>query len=281
MSRSRRMSMVCKNHQRLSVVCQCQLLGLKRSSLYYRKKEESPLNKKLIREIDEQYLATPWYGSRQMARYLRRQGYKVGRTRIRRLMLLMGLNAIYRKPNTSRAHPENRIYPYLLRNLEVKHPNQVWCADITYIPMHKGHLYLVAVMDWSTRTVLSWKLSNTMDSCFCAEALEEAIVRFGKPEIFNTDQGSQFTSSLFTDILKEADVKISMDGKGRCLDNVFIERLWRSLKYECVYLTEFENGFDAEQKIGNWINYYNMDRPHSSLNDDKTPMEVYIEKMVA
>ena len=273
--------MVCKNHQRLSVVCQCQLLGLKRSSLYYRKKEESPLNKKLIREIDEQYLATPWYGSRQMARYLRRQGYKVGRTRIRRLMLLMGLNAIYRKPNTSRAHPENRIYPYLLRNLEVKHPNQVWCADITYIPMHKGHLYLVAVMDWSTRTVLSWKLSNTMDSCFCAEALEEAIVRFGKPEIFNTDQGSQFTSSLFTDILKEADVKISMDGKGRCLDNVFIERLWRSLKYECVYLTEFENGFDAEQKIGNWINYYNMDRPHSSLNDDKTPMEVYIEKMVA
>jgi len=147
--------------------------------------------------------------------------------------------------------------------------------------MHKGHLYLVAVMDWSTRTALSWRLSNTMDSSFCAEALEEAMARFGKPEIFNTDQGSQFTSSLFTDILKEADVKISMDGRGRCLDNVFIERLWRSLKYECVYLTEFENGFDAEQKIGNWINYYNMDRPHSSLNDDKTPMEVYIEKLVA
>ena len=281
MSRSRRVSTVCKDHQRLSVVCQCQLLGLKRSSLYYRKKGESPLNEKLIREIDEQYLATPWYGSRQMARYLRRQGYKVGRTRIRRLMRLMGLNAIYRKPNTSRAHPENRIYPYLLRNLEVKRPNQVWCADITYIPMHKGHLYLVVVMDWSTRTALSWRLSNTMDSSFCAEALEEAIARFGKPEIFNTDQGSQFTSSLFTDILKEADVKISMDGKGRCLDNVFIERLWRSLKYECVYLTEFENGFDAEQKIGNWIHYYNTDRPHSSLNDDKTPMEVYLEKMVA
>ena len=281
MSRSRRVSMVCKDHQRLSVVCQCRLLGLKRSSLYYSKKEESPLNKELIRVIDKQYLATPWYGSRQMARYLRRQGYKVGRTRIRRLMRLMGLNAIYRKPNTSRAHPENKVYPYLLRNLEVKRPNQVWCADITYIPMHKGHLYLVVVMDWSTRTALSWRLSNTMDSNFCAEALEEAMARFGKPEIFNTDQGCQFTSNLFTDILKEADIKISMDGKGRCLDNVFIERLWRSLKYECVYLTEFENGFDAEQKIGNWIHYYNTDRPHSSLNDDKTPMEVYLEKMVA
>jgi len=273
--------MVQRDHPKLSIVRQCKLLALKRSTLYYRKKGESPLNLKLMRIIDQQFMATPFWGSRQMARWLRREGYRVGRKRVRRLMRLMGLSVIYQKPNTSKPHPEHKIYPYLLRGLEINRPNQVWCSDITYIPMRRGFLYLVAVMDWSTRAVLSWRLSNTLDSDFCVEALKEALARFGEPEIFNTDQGSQFTSHGFTGALIDAQVKISMDGRGRCLDNVFIERLWRSLKYEKVYLMEFETGLEARQEIGNWFKFYNRERPHSSLGNDKTPMEVYNERIAA
>ncbi len=195
-----------------------------------------------MRTIDEQFLATPWYGSRQMARQLRRQGHGVGRKRVRRLMRQMGLTAIYRKPQTSSPDGSHRIYPYRLGHLRIERPNQVWCADVTYIPMQRGFLYLVAIMDWATRTVLSWRLSNTQDSAFCREALREALARYGRPEIFNTDQGSQFTSREFTEVLEQAGVAISMDGKGRWMDNVFIERLWRSLKYECVYLHDFQDG---------------------------------------
>ena len=273
--------MVQKDHPRLSVVSQSRLLGLSRSSIYHQGKGESPLNLKLMRLIDEQFLDTPYYGSRQMARWLRRQGHKVNRKRVGRLMRLMGLSVIYQKPNTSKPHPEHKIYPYLLRDVEVNRPNQAWCTDITYIPMRRGFLYLVAIMDWSTRAVLSWRLSNTMDSDFCVQALEEALGRYGKPEIFNSDQGSQFTSFAFTNVLKDHGVKISMDGKGRCLDNVFVERLWRSLKYECVYLKEFDTGLVARQEIGAWIRKYNWDRPHSSLADDRTPMEEYNARLAA
>ena len=281
MSRSRRIDLVQKDHPGLSVVLQSSLLGLSRSAVYYQGKGQTAYNLELMRLIDEQFLDTPYYGSRQMTRWLRRQGHRVNRKRIGRLMGLMGLSVIYQKPNTSRPHPDHKVYPYLLRNVEVTRPNQVWSTDITYIPMRRGFLYLVAIMDWSTRAVLSWRLSNTMDSDFCVQALEEALARHGRPEIFNTDQGSQFTSFAFTNVLKGHGVKISMDGKGRCLDNVFIERLWRSLKYECVYLKEFETGLVARQEIGDWIRKYNWERPHSSLPDDMTPMEVYNERMAA
>ena len=280
MSRDRRKALVSADHPRLSVVRQCALVSISRSSYYYTPSGESELNLVLMREIDRQFLETPWYGSRQMTRHLRRRGYDVGRTRIRRLMRTMGLQAIYQKPRTSTPNAQHRVYPYLLRGLSIDRPNQVWCADITYIPMRRGFMYLVAVMDWHTRAVLSWRLSNTIDSAFCVEALEEALSRYGKPEIFNTDQGSQFTSEEFTDTLSGAGIRISMDGKGRWMDNVFIERLWRSLKYECVYLREFETGLQAQQEIKNWLHYYNTDRPHSSLGD-KTPMEAYIENMAA
>ena len=267
--------MINPNHPRLSIVRQCALVRIARSSHYHTGRGESPLNLDLMRLIDEQYMSTPWYGTRQMARHLRRQGYTVGRKRIQRLMRQMGLRAIYRKPRTSQPHPEHRIYPYLLRDVRIDRPNQVWCADVTYIPMRRGFQYLVAVMDWATRTVLAWRLSNTLDSDFCTEAVEEALARFGKPLIFNTDQGCQFTSHDFTEVLKEAGIQISMDGKGRWIDNVFIERLWRSLKYECVYLNDFQDGPEARDKIGKWISYYNEERPHSSHADDRTPMEQY------
>ena len=280
MSRDRRKALVCSGYGRLSVVRQCELVGISRSSHYYTAKGESEFNLELMRRIDGQYLKTPWYGSRQMVRHLRREGVSVGRTRVRRLMQLLGLQAIYQKPRTSLPNREHKIYPYLLRDLVIDRPNQVWCADITYIPMHRGFMYLVAVMDWHTRAVLSWRLSNTIDSSFCVEALEEALSRYGKPEIFNTDQGRQFTSEEFTATLSAAGVRISMDGKGRWMDNVFIERLWRSVKYECVYLREFESGLDARREIGHWLDYYNTNRPHSALVD-KTPMEVYNENMAA
>ena len=280
MSRDRRKALISVEHSRLSVVRQCELVDISRSSYYYTPSGESEFNLELMGEIDRQFLKTPFYGSRQMARHLRRQGYAVGRTRIRRLMRMMGLQAIYQKPRTSTPNVHHRVYPYLLRGLSIKRANQVWCADITYIPMHRGFLYLVAVMDWHTRAVLSWRLSNTLDSTFCVEALTEALSRYGKPEIFNTDQGSQFTSEEFTDVLSGAGVRISMDGRGRWMDNVFIERLWRSLKYECVYLQEFESGLEARREIGCWLEFYNTDRPHSSLVD-KTPMEMYLENMAA
>ena len=266
--------MVDLHHPRLSIVRQCGLVAISRSSFYYEGKGESPLNLNLMRLIDAQFLETPWYGSRQMARHLRRLGYTVGRKRVRRLMRLMGLQAIYQKPRTSDPHPDHRIYPYLLRGLAIERANQVWCTDITYIPMRRGFLYLVAIMDWWSRKVLAWRLSNTLDVDFCVEALEAALARHGKPEIFNTDQGSQFTSATFTQVLKDAGVKISMDGRGRWMDNVFIERLWRSLKYECVYLQAFETGSEARAGIGRWIDYYNTSRPHSVF-DGRTPEEVY------
>jgi len=280
MSRDRRKALVSGEYSRLSVACQCELVGISRSSHYYTAKGESEFNLELMGRIDRQYLETPWYGSRQMARHLRRDGVSTGRTRIRRLMRLLGLQAIYQKPRTSRPNEHHRVYPYLLRDLVIDRPNQVWCADITYIPMRRGFLYLVAVMDWHTRAVLSWRLSNTMESGFCVEALREALSRYGRPEIFNTDQGSQFTSEEFTTALIDAGIRISMDGRGRWMDNVFIERLWRSLKYECVYLREFATGHDADREIGVWLDYYNTKRPHSSLAD-KTPMEVYWETMAA
>jgi putative transposase len=261
----------------LSIARQCELLDISRSSYYYEATGENPFNLELMRLIDEQFLETPYYGARQMARHLRRQGYGVGRKRIGRLMRLMGLSPIYQKPNTSKPHPQHKVYPYLLRGLTIDKPNQVWCADVTYIPMRRGFLYLVAIMDWATRKVLSWRLSNTQDADFCVAAMEEALQRYGKPEIFNTDQGSQFTSYAFTSVLKDAGIKISMDGKGRWMDNVMIERLWRSLKYECIYLNAFETGSEVRQGIGRWMNRYNSQRPHSSL-DDRTPDEAYWQK---
>lgn len=239
---------------------------------------ESVENLALMRRIDELFLECPFYGSRQMTRALRREGLCVGRHRVRRLMRLMGLRTIYQTPRTSDPHPEHRIYPYLLRGLTINRANQVWCTDITYIPMRKGFLYLVAIMDWHTRRVLSWELSNTMDTGFCVSALKQALSLYGRPEIFNTDQGSQFTSSDFTDVLKEHDIKISMDGKGRWMDNVFIERLWRSLKYECVYLHAFETGSAVKAGIGRWIEFYNHRRPHST-HGIKTPAEAYDQSM--
>jgi len=263
-----------RNHPRLSLRRQCRLLSLSRSTLYCTPGGETAENLALMALIDRQFLETPWYGSRQMARWLRRQGHAVGRHRIRRLMRKMGLAPIYQPPRTSQPHPQHKVYPYLLKGLEITRPNQVWCADITYIPMRRGFLYLVAIMDWATRKVLAWRLSNTMEADFCVEALSEAMARHSRPEIFNTDQGSQFTSLEFTQVLKDAEVKISMDGRGRWIDNRFIERLWRSLKYECVYLQAFETGSEARRGIGNWIGYYNRERPHSGIGG-LTPNEAY------
>jgi putative transposase len=274
MSVERRRQMIEPGHPKLSVVRQCELVSISRSGFYYQPSGETPLNLTLMRLIDVQFLETPWYGSRQMARHLRREGYTVGRKRVRRLMAKMGLEPIYQRPRTTVPHPEHQVYPYLLREMVIDRPNQVWCADITYIPMRRGFLYLVAVMDWSTRKVLSWRVSNTMDAEFCIEALEEALARFGRPEIFNTDQGSQFTSPRFTGVLRDAGVRISMDGRGRWMDNVFIERLWRSLKYECIYLHAFETGSELRAGLTGWIGYYNARRPHSTL-DGRTPDEAY------
>lgn len=266
--------MIEPTHPRLSVVRQCELLGISRSSFYYEPIGESAINLKLMRMIDEQFLETPFFGSRQMMKWLRRQELRVCRKRIARLMRKMGLSAIFQKPNTSKPFPGHKIYPYLLKGMAIDAPNKVWCADVCYIPMRRGFLYLVAIMDWYSRKVLSWRLSNTLEADFCVAALREALARFGTPEIFNTDQGCQFTSFEFTELLKQAGVAISMDSKGRWMDNVMIERLWRSLKYECVYLHAFETGSEAKAGIAKWITFYNQQRPHSSL-DDKTPSEAY------
>jgi len=274
MSLDRRRQMIEADHPHLSIARQCALVSISRSAFYYQPAGETPLNLALMRMIDEAFLETPWYGSRQMARHLRRQGYTVGRKRVRRLMARMGLAAIYQQPRTTIPHPEHRTYPYLLRGLRIDRPNQVWCADITYIPMRRGFLYLVAVMDWATRKVLSWRVSNTLEAEFCIAALEEAMAHHGRPDIFNTDQGSQFTSPRFVDVLTEAGVRVSMDGRGRWMDNVFIERLWRSLKYECVYLHAFETGSELRAGLTRWISYYNGQRPHSALAG-QTPDEAY------
>jgi putative transposase len=265
MSVERRRQLVDADHHALSIVRQCELLSMSRSGFYYEPVGETAENLALMRLIDGQFLETPWYGARQMARHLCRGGHPVGRKRVCRLMALMGLVAIYQRPRTTVPHPEHVVHPYLLRGLVIDRPNQVWCADITYIPMARGFLYLVAVMDWATRRVLSWRLSNTMDVEFCVAAVEEALARYGTPEIFNTDQGSQFTSPRFTGLLSEASVRISMDGRGRWMDNVFIERLWRSLKYECVYLQAFETGSEVRAGLARWIGYYNPASQHPSI----------------
>jgi putative transposase len=275
MSVSRRRERIDPAHPRLSISRQCRLLAIGRSTFYGPATGESPLNLALMRLIDEQFLETPWYGSRQMARHLRRQGHEVGRKRVRRLMAKIGVQAVYQRPKTSQPHPEHKVWPYLLRDLTIDRPNQVWCADITYLPMRRGFLYLVAIMDWATRKILAWRVSNTLHADFCIEALEEALARHGPPGIFNTDQGGQFTSPRFTDVLRDADVRISMDGKGRWMDNVFIERLWRSLKYECIYLHAFETGSELRVGVRRWVDYYNAHRPHSALGG-KTPDEAHV-----
>ncbi len=230
-----------------------------------------------MRVIDETYMACPYFGSRQMTRWLRRQGYPVNRKRVQRLMLLMGLEAIYQKPNLSRPHPAHLIYPYLLRNVKVNRPNQVFATDITYVPIQGGFIYLCAVIDWYSRAVLAWELSNTLDAIFCANAMKRAIAVYGVPEIVNTDQGSQFTSSEFTEPLLKLGIKISMDGRGRCLDNVFVERLWRTVKYDEIYLKSYRSQIEAYANLDTFFQFYNEDRPHSAFGDAKpmTPMEVY------
>lgn len=231
-----------------------------------------------MRLIDEIYLADPALGSRKMAEVLRRRGFEINRKRVQRLMRLLGISSVAPKPSTSRPHPEHIKYPYLLRNVEVVRANQVWATDITYIPMSRGFAYLIAVIDWYSRKVLSWRLSNTMENEFCVAALEEALARYGKPEIFNSDQGAQFTSLAFTDVLKRHDIKISMDGQGRCLDNVFIERLWRTVKYEEIYLHAYADLREARQRLGLFFTHYNDRRLHQAL-DYKTPSEIYSQSL--
>jgi putative transposase len=259
---------------KVSVSRQCRLLDLSRSSVYYKPVEIAPQDLALMRLIDEQYLKTPFYGSRSMTRHLRRLGYRLNRKHIQRLMRLMGLEAIYPKPKTSQPHPEHKIYPYLLRDLVIDHPNQVWAADITYIPMARGFMFLVAVMDWYSRKVLSFKLSNTQDTDFCLEAVEEAARLYGPPEIFNTDQGAQFTSRAFTGLLEQHQIRISMDGRGRVQDNIFIERLWWTTKYQYLYLQSFDNGSALRIGLEEWFRFYNQERPHQTF-DILTPDEVY------
>jgi len=268
--------MIDPAHQNLSVLRQCRLLNINRSTYYYKKRPITPIDLKLMELIDRQYLKTPTWGSRSMRNHLRRLGYKVNRKRVQRLMRLMGLEAIYPKRKTSRPHPDHKIYPYLLRSLKIDRPNQVWAADITYIPMSRGFMYLVAVMDWQSRKVLSWRLSNTLDTDFCVEALEDAINQFGSPDIFNTDQGAQFTSRAFTDVLKERNIKISMDGRGRVQDNIFIERLWWTVKYHYLYLHTFDNGTQLRNGLNEWFRHYNEERSHQAL-DNLTPDEVYFD----
>ena len=265
--------MIVPGHPHLSIARQCDLLGLARSSYYYVAQGEGPYNLLLMRLIDEQYTRRPFFGIRRMTDYLRRQGYAVNHKRVQRLMRLMGLEAIYPKPKTSRPHVQHRKYPYLLRGLVIDRPDQVWCSDVTYIRLAAGFLYLVCVMDWYSRFVLSWRLSNTLDAGFCVTALEEALSR-GQPEIFNTDQGVQFTSSGFTSVLEQAQVRISMDGRGRCFDNIMVERLWRSVKYEEVYLKDYQQVREASDGLGAYFRFYNTERGHQSL-DYRTPNEVY------
>jgi putative transposase len=274
MNRTARLSLVDRSGEDLSIVAQCRLLKVARSTLYYRPVPVSADDLAVMRRMDELYLASPFYGSRRMVAVLRREGWAVNRKRVRRLMRLMGLQAIYQKPNTSRRHPEHKVYPYLLRALIINRPNQVWCADITYIPMAKGFVYLVAVMDWFSRRVLAWRVSISMDPEFCVEALREAMERFGQPDIFNTDQGAQFTSADFVGELAGRKVRISMDGRGRYLDNIFIERLWRSLKYEEVFLKAYGAVTEARRSIGKWLEFYNDERPHQAL-DYRTPREIF------
>jgi putative transposase len=258
-------------------VRQCALLGISRSSLYYQPKGISEEDEALMKLIDRQYLVTPFYGARRMVAWLKSQGYQANRKRIRRLMALMGLKAIYRRPRTSQPGKGHKVYPYLLNGLAITRPNQTWAADITYIPMARGFLYLVVIMDWYSRYVLAWRLSNTLESDFCVEALKEAL-RKGQPEVFNTDQGAQFTSGEFVELLEQQGIRISMDGKGSYNDNLFIERLWRTVKYEEVYLKAYQDGRDARTSLEDYFRFYNTERPHQALGY-RTPAEVFFTAM--
>jgi putative transposase len=261
-------------NQQLSISRQCEMIGVSRSSYYYQPTPISQEELELMRKIDELYLQNPSSGSRTISRQLDRQGITADRKRVQRLMRLMGIEAVYPKPRTSRPHPQHKVYPYLLRGLTINRPNLVWATDITFIPMARGFMYLVAIMDWHSRKVLSWRISNTLETAFCVQALEEALSRYGRPEIFNTDQGAQFTSNAFTKVLEDNHVAISMDGRGRCQDNIFVERLWWTLKYQYIYLHSFDTGKRLRRGLTDWIRYYNHERGHSSL-DNKTPDEVY------
>ena len=265
--------MINRQHE-LPLTRQSQILELSRSSLYYRAVGVSVRDLEMMRIIDKVHLKYPFYGSRNIRDELQDRGYKVGRGHVSTLMKKMGIEALYRKPRLSMPHPGHKVYPYLLRCLEIIRANQVWAADITYLPMAKGFCYLVAIMDWASRRVLAWRLSNTLDVSFCSEALGEAIRKYGIPEIFNSDQGSQFTSEVFTDILMSHGIKISMDGRGRWMDNVFIERLWKSVKYENVYLKAYGSITEVRQGLREYFEFYNSRRRHQSL-DRRTPNEVY------
>jgi putative transposase len=272
--------MIDSRHPQLTVTRQCQLLGLPRSTYYHVPVPESDENLRLMRVIDAVYTESPFFGSRQMMRWLRRQGYRISRKRVRRLMRLLDLEAIYEKPSLSRANQAHPVYPYLLRDLVVDRPNQVWATDITYLPVQGGFAYLCAVLDWYSRRVLAWELSNTLDASFCVRAVARAIAQFGPPEIFNTDQGCQFTAAEFTQPLLDHGVQLSMDGKGRCLDNVFVERLWRSVKYEEVYLKSYVSMVDAHAQLDRYFRFYNQRRPHSA-HDGRTPDEAYRQPLLA
>ena len=262
--------MIDRNHD-LPLIQQCRILRLARSTAYYTPREESEADLALMRRLDELHLEHPFAGARMLRDLLRAEGHaKIGRRHVGTLMERMGIEALYRKPNTSRKKAGEQVYPYLLRELAIDRPNQVWAADITYIPMRRGFLYLFAVLDWHSRRVLSWRLSNTLTTDFCLEAVQEAMSRYGTPEIFNTDQGCQFTSTEFTGLLKANDIRISMDGKGCWRDNVFVERLWKSVKYEEVFLKAYDSVADAKAGLGGYLSFYNRRRPHSSL-DGKTP----------
>lgn len=258
----------------VSIRRQCELSGLSRSTFYYEPVAESELNLELMRQIDEQYLERPIFGSRRMAEHLIRRGHQVNRKRVQRLMRLMGLEPIYPKPRLSQRDEEHEVFPYLLRDVAIVRPDQVWSTDITYLPMRHGFLYLVAIIDWYSRYVLAWQLSNTLDTTFCIAAVEEALSGPRLPEIFNSDQGCQFTSKAFTGLLKGHGITISMDGRGRAFDNIFIERLWRSVKYEEVYLHAYEDGRHAHDGLSRYFPFYNDERPHQAL-DYRTPSEVY------
>jgi len=265
-------------HHALPVKQQCRILQLARSTAYYQPAETLADELALMRRIDELHLKFPFAGARMLSRLLKREGLIAGRRRVSTLMKRMNIHALYRKPNTSKRHAKHPIYPYLLRTLSITRSNHVWAADITYIPMRRGFVYLFAVVDWASRRVLSWRLSNTLTTDFCIEAVQEAINRYGRPEIFNTDQGCQFTSLEFTGLLKDNNIKISMDGKGCWRDNVFVERLWRSVKYEEVYLHAYDSVPEAKRGLKEYFRLYNQDRPHSSL-DDKTPDEFYFDNL--
>jgi putative transposase len=276
--REKRQNLILSSHSDLSIRQQCELLNINRSSLYYKAQEEGKYNIKLMNLIDEEYTRHPYLGIIKMTKYLHELGYQVNEKRVRRLTRAMGILAVYpQKKNLSIVNNEHKIYPYLLKDVTILKPNQVWSADITYIRLLQGYIYLIAILDWYSRFVLSWEISNTLDVGFCVEALEKAILQYKKAEIFNTDQGSQFTSKVFTSILLNNGMKISMDGKGRVFDNIFTERLWRTVKYEEVYINAYRSVVEAKDKLGKYLEYYNYERMHQALNY-KRPANLYFER---